>query len=103
MTIVQYRGCNALIHGSYSEARRRPRTGARNGPRRGSASSAPGPGGPVERAIRTAPLRNPVLYRLHLPVCVRAAELQRAADPGGVPDDEAAALFVVEDEQGKPG
>src|SRR5213594_2847793 len=47
-------------------------------------------------------LRNPVRHRLDLPVRARAAELQRAAHPGGVPDDEAAALLVVEDEQREP-
>ena len=46
-------------------------------------------------------LRNPVTHRLELPVRILAAEHHRPADPGGVPDDEAAALLLVEDEQGE--
>src|SRR5437773_12562186 len=55
----------------------------------------------TERQGVTVSLRNPVAHRLELPLRARAAQPQRAAAPGRVPDDEAAALLVVEDEQGK--
>ncbi len=58
-------------------------------------------GRPEERTIGRTTLGNPVLHRLDLPVGIRMTQLQGAADPGGVPDDVAAALLVVEDEQGK--